>query len=133
MQAFQAALRPSRCLSVLKAAAFVWAAVLWLLYVQDGWRWVGLLLTGWAAVAALRAGLPVTAIAVDMQGRAVLFLPQGTAVEAELADGLVWPWLMLLRWETDGRRIHTALLPDMTDAEGWRRLQVWARWGRPRA
>ncbi|WP_197476516.1 hypothetical protein [Eikenella sp. NML080894] len=43
------------------------------------------------------------------------------------------PWLQLLRWQTDGgRQIYQAVWPDSADAEGLRRLRVWARWGQVR-
>lgn len=134
MQAFQLALRPSRRLFWLQAAAYLWLALLAAVYFAGWWRWGGI-----AAAAALACyGLlaphrRVERMAVDRQGRAALYLqPQGLWMEAQLHDGWVTPWLVLLQWRCGGRRIHLAVLPDMTDTESWRRLRVWARWGRPR-
>ncbi len=134
MRAFQVALQASRRLRYVQTAAFVWLAGLWLLYFQDGWRWGGLLLTlGLAWLAWRPPKRRLTAMAVDSQGRASLWLqPENVALEAQLQSGWVSPWLMLLHWQVDGRRLDTVLLPDMMDAESWRRLQVWANWGRRR-
>ncbi|MDO4694400.1 MAG: hypothetical protein Q4A62_07225 [Eikenella sp.] len=134
MQAFQVALRPSRRLLWIKAAAYLWLAALPALYFSGLWRWGGM-----AAATALawhglrRPRVWVERIAVDRQGRSALYLqPQGVWAEAQLHEGWVTPWLVLLQWRCDGRRIDMAVLPDMTDADSWRRLRVWARWGRPR-
>lgn len=134
MQAFQLALRPSRRLFWLKAAAFLWLLALSAVYFSGAWRWGGMAAaTVWAGYALRAPRRRVEGVAVDRQGRAALYLqPQGLWAEAQLHEGWVTPWLVLLQWRCDGRRIDMAVLPDMTDADSWRRLRVWARWGRPR-
>ena len=110
---------------MLQLAAWVWLAVIWLLYFAGWLRLLGLALTASAAWYAL---------AVGSGGEAVLFLqPQQIAVAATLHGGVVLPWLQLLHWQTDGgRQIYQAVWPDSADAEGLRCLRVWARWGQAR-
>ncbi|MBH5330011.1 hypothetical protein H9Q10_10090 [Eikenella sp. S3360] len=134
MQPFQVAFKPSRLRRIVHTAAWVWLAAVWLLYFA-GWPcWLGLALTALAAWHALRRPLRITWLAVDSGGAAVLFLqPQQIAVAATLRGGVVLPWLQILHWHTDGgRRFHQAVWPDSADAEGLRRLRVWARWGQAR-
>ena len=134
MQPFQVAFRPSRLQRVLQLAAWVWLAVIWLLYVAGWLRLLGLALTASAAWYALRRPLPIGSLTVGSGGEAVLFLqPQQIAVAAILRGGMVLPWLQLLHWQTDGgRQIYQAVWPDSADTEELRRLRVWARWGQAR-
>lgn len=134
MQPFQVAFRPSRLQRVLQLVAWVWLAVIWLLYFAGWLRLLGLALTASAAWYALRRPLPIGSLTVGSGGEAVLFLqPQQIAVAATLRGGMVLPWLQLLHWQTDGgRQIYQAVWPDSADAEGLRRLRVWARWGQAR-
>lgn len=39
--------------------------------------------------------------------------------------------LLALNWHTNNGVVRTLLLPDMTDKQSWRRLQIWARWCQP--
>ena len=134
MQPFQVAFRPSRLQRVLQLAAWVWLAVIWLLYFAGWLRLIGLAFTAFAAWYALRRPLPIGSLTVGSGGEAVLFLqPQQIAVAATLRGGMVLPWLQILHWQTDGgRRIYQAVWPDSADAEGLRCLRVWARWGQAR-
>ena len=134
MQPFQVAFRPSRLQRVLQLAAWAWLAVIWLLYFAGWLRLLGFALTAFAAWYALRRPLPIGSLTVGSGGEAVLFLqPQQIAVAATLRGGMVLPWLQLLHWQTDGgRQIYQAVWPDSADAEGLRRLRVWARWGQAR-
>ncbi len=119
---------------MLHGAAWTWLVLVWLLYFAGWPRWIGLAFTALAAWHALRQKLRITRLAVDSGGEAVLFVqPQQIAVAARLRGGLVLPWLQLLHWQTDGgQNIHQAVWPDSADAEGRRRLLVWARWGQAR-
>ena len=134
MQPFQVAFRPSWLQRVLQLAAWVWLAVIWLLYFAGWPRLLGLAFTAFAAWYALRRPLPIVSLTVGSGGEAVLFLqPQQIAVAATLRGGMVLPWLQLLHWQTDGgRQIYQAVWPDSADTEELRRLRVWARWGQAR-
>ena len=123
MQPFQVAFRPSRLQRVLQLAAWVWLAVIWLLYFAGWPRLIGLALTAPAVWYALRRPLPIGSLTVGSGGEAVLFLQsQQIAVAATLRGGVVLPWLQLLHWQTDGgRQIYQAVWPDSADAEGLRR------------
>lgn len=107
---------------------------LWLSF--DGWR----LLLGLAALAASAGWMywrwqqnrKIVRIDINTRGQASILLDTGVAHEALLRpDSLVWPRLLVLVWQTDGRHYRQWLTRDMTDAEAWRRLSVWMRWGRP--
>jgi hypothetical protein len=67
-----------------------------------------------------------------------LTLREGGELELEYGDGTgvatridpsstVWHWLMALRLRHETRRFSLFLLPDMLDAESWRRLAVLLR------
>ncbi|KES12672.1 hypothetical protein SASC598O11_001620, partial [Snodgrassella alvi SCGC AB-598-O11] len=68
------------------------------------------------------------------QGQASLLFTQGkAAVPAKLCcSGIVIRAnMMALHWQTPRGRVYQLLLPDMTDAQAWRKLQVWVRWCQP--
>lgn len=72
----------------------------------------------------------IVRIETDAAQRAILFTDDRAEYARLLSGSLVSPWLMLLKWQTGSRILHQALFPDMTDADGWRRLTVWARFCR---
>ena len=77
---------------MLQLAAWVWLAVIWLLYFAGWPRLLGLAFTAFAAWYALRRPLPIGSLTVGSGGEAVLFLqPQQIAVAATLRGGLVLP------------------------------------------
>lgn len=133
MQAFCVRLRPPRHLRtfgwVLHAAALM--AVL--LY-GGAWRvlWLAAL-----AVSALwfhlrQRGGGIVALHIDTRGRAALETDEGLAFAVRLRPGsLVTRYLLVLHWQGGDRIWRQALTRDMTDADAWRRLTVWARWAQP--
>ena len=133
MQAFQAAFVPSK---LRRAAVCLFAAVLaaCLWHGFDGIRRI--LLLAAAAAAALwgwrNETQPVTLLSVDSFGRAVL-TRGGTETAATLLPGsLISPLLCCLKWQTADGVFRQCILPDMTGRESWRRLTVWANFGRPK-
>lgn len=72
----------------------------------------------------------IVRIETDAAQRAILFTDDRAEYARLLSGSLVSPWLMLLKWQTGSRILHQSLFPDMTDADGWRRLTVWARFCR---
>lgn len=134
MQAFQAALRPSR---LLCAAGLLWhGAAWWLAWIWFyGWpRWLlcaGLLCSGlWAWHHQYRRHADtVLRIDVDAHGRAALLTGNGVAYAATLLPGsLVLRHALVLHWDVGDRTVRHWVSADMTDAEAFRRLKVWASW-----
>lgn len=85
---------------------------------------------GWIGAAALRALRRLRAVArlrVEQSGEV-----QVDGVSGELRDGsFVAPWLTVVRWRPRGAWLERTLLlvPDMLDADDFRRLRVLLRLG----
>jgi hypothetical protein len=125
----EAVLAPSRC-----ARAFVICAViatLALVAVTPMASELRALSACWVAVAGLHALLRVRrprSLLLDAAGRASV-----EGVEGRVRDGsFVAPWLTAIRWRPEGAWLDRALLvlPDMLDAEEFRRLRVILRLGK---
>lgn len=82
--------------------------------------------------ALLRMPWSITALEVSSKG-SLRYLPRaGDWIEAEvLGDSFVTPWLTVLNLRLPERRFarHVVVLPDAVDAEAYRGLRVWLRWG----
>ena len=136
MMACVVRLKPSRCalylvviMHVLTLVAIVFYSTGWLCLI---WLLAWLLSALWAGYG-LRQGR-VKKIEISSQGQASLLFAQGkAAVPAKLCcRGIVIRAnMMALHWQTSRGRVYQLLLPDMTDAQAWRRLQVWVRWCQP--
>jgi toxin CptA len=100
-----------------------WQCLLWVL------AWIFSVL--WAC-SGLRQ-TKVKKIEVNQYGQASLVVMHWkTAVPAILCpDSMVRAKLMALHWQTAKGSVYQLLLPDMMDAQAWRRLQVWVRWCQP--
>ncbi|WP_274584889.1 protein YgfX [Neisseria leonii] len=136
MQPFRAEFRPSRraawlavSLHTLAAGMLPFlhgyqlgaAAVLLPLSAAYAWR-----------VRCLRHRNAVAALVVDTAGRAQLYGRDGRKTAAWLRPGsLVHRQCCLLDWQTESGRIRQQVWPDMTDADSYRRLLVWARFVPP--
>ncbi|WP_144235328.1 protein YgfX [Snodgrassella alvi] len=128
-------LRPSlgaQCLAVGMHGLVLGAIVLY----SAGWQCL-LWLLAWL-FSALWAGYGlrqtrVKRIKISQQGQVSLVLMhRKTAIPAILCSGsMVRAKLMALQWQTAKGSVHQLLLPDMMDAQAWRRLQVWVRWCQP--
>lgn len=84
--------------------------------------WVGVF-----AMRALRRLRAVTWLRVERSGEV-----QVEGIGGELRDGsFVAPWLTVVRWRPQGAWFDRTLLlvPDMLDADGFRRLRVLLRFG----
>jgi toxin CptA len=130
--------RSSRQLAALLTAIHVFAGVgVWLLSLPLVWR--GLPLIALAASLASfwgrwRGGrLHVAALAWAQSGEIrVLSRADDDWRDAALTQGgYVSSWLTVIPLRIDGesRPRHLALLPDMLDADSYRRLRVFLRWG----
>lgn len=135
MPAFSASLRTSR--GLLGVCVLLHVAMMIL---------VGCLFAGWLAWLAVSALLiaciwavrgvslrgqhAITAVMVDAQGRAALLLRHNSLMTpAQLqGDSRVGRWLIVLHWRSTEGSYWQVVLPDMTDAQSFRRLKVWARW-----
>lgn len=72
-------------------------------------------------------------IEIDTAGRAAITLPGRPPQRACLSESsLIHRRGCFLAWQAGGKTLHHTVLPDMTDAESYRRLIVWARFGRSR-
>lgn len=135
MQAFEVPLRLSRVVYGLTFGLHGAALVLAVGYFEGGLRLVLCLavvlsaLWAWLGLSA-RAEHAIVAIVVDAHGAASIGLQNGLALEATLLpSSMVSRCGLVLHWDTGQRRLRHVVLPDMTEADAFRRLKVWARWG----
>ncbi|MCP2041851.1 toxin CptA [Neisseria sp. HSC-16F19] len=134
MQAFCVRPHPPRLLK--RAGVLLHAAGLAAVLCYSDGLWRALWLAAWTAAALwfyrYRRGSGVLAVHIDTGGRAALETDEGVSFAVRLRPGsLISPYLMILHWQGDGRVWWQALTRDMTDADAWRRLTVWARWMQP--
>ncbi|PIT11967.1 hypothetical protein BGI40_07170 [Snodgrassella communis] len=125
-------LRPSlgaRCLAVGMHGLALGAIMLY----STGWQRL-LWLLAWI-FSALWAGYglrqtQVKRIEISQQGQvSLVFMHRKTAMPAILCSGsMIRAKMMAMQWQTARGRVYQLLLPDMMDAQAWRRLQVWGRW-----
>jgi toxin CptA len=76
-------------------------------------------------------GVAPRALAVRASGEVAVQDRDGEWVRGELRDGsFVAPWLTLVRWRPEGRRLDRTvlLLPGMADAASLRKIRVILRW-----
>lgn len=132
MGAFRVLLRPSRWLLSVSLVLFVLTLLVLVFYSSGGlrvlWLFVWLCSLGWAWFGCQR--LLITEIYTDAQGQAWLRCTgrHGLQRAQLLPDSVARAQLLALRWQTAQGTVSQLLLPDMTGAEAWRRLQVWVRW-----
>lgn len=143
---FQAAFRVSKMRRALIFLLFVLTvACVWTYF--SGIRCVFLLAaSGAAAVWAWREPCAVRHLRVDAFYQAWLLFGDETSwftkkkkisenqsdnlIQAELLAGsLIHRWGCFLKWRCDGRVFWQVVLPDMLDADTFRRLRVWAEFG----
>lgn len=132
MREFMVRVRPSLLLQVLAVMVHVitFAAILMYVPGTDRWYWLaGLIVCALWSFYGLHQPV-IRRIEIDDQLQAKLILAKGAKmIVAELrADSMVRRNLLALNWHTNNGVVRTLLLPDMTDKQSWRRLQIWARW-----
>lgn len=74
----------------------------------------------------------VSALSLSQSSKLQLTYQDGRQVEVMvLASSFVTAYLTILNLRDleSGRQVHLLLLPDNTDAEAFRQLRVWLRWG----
>lgn len=125
-------MRPSLLLQLLAVMVHVITFATILMYVPgtDRWYWLaGLIVCALWSFYGLHQPV-IRRIEIDDQLQAKLILAkEAKMIVAELrADSMVRRNLLALNWHTNNGVVRTLLLPDMTDKQSWRRLQLWARW-----
>lgn len=139
MKPIHADLRPSRMLAVLLGAAGVGACALVAILPVPLW---GKLVVGVVVMlctfyhiardALLRMPWSITALEVSSKDGLRCLPRAGDWTDIEVrGDSFVTPWLTVLNLRLSERRFarHVILLPDSVDAEAYRWLRVWLRWG----
>lgn len=140
MPAFQTAFRPSHCLQFAVISLHLLA--FWLCFSA----FFGM--TMWLGAAALVVSLhhawrtvclkqrdAVLALTVDAFDAAFLT----TRGEAEMQSARLGgasmhtPFGLFLQWQTERGTLWQWVLPNMLEADAYRRLNVWVRWCQPRA
>lgn len=144
---FQAAFRVSKMRKALIFLLFVLMVVCVWTYFLGVSRWCLLAASGAAAAWAWREPCAVRHLWVDEFYQAWLLLGDETNcltknkkisehqsdnfIQAELLAGsLIHRWGCFLKWRCDGRVFWQVVLPDMLDGDTFRRLRVWAVFGR---
>ncbi|MGF6147613.1 Uncharacterised protein [Kingella potus] len=138
MQPFCVRIRPSLSLAALSlllhAAAFTICAV-WFYGAQRAFGLAALALSlahSLRAVSGRRNA--VEEIHIGTKGHSSLKLKNNAElVPAQLLDdSLVHPYACFLKWRIGERTFRQCIPADAADAESYRRLTVWVRYGQPR-
>jgi len=81
--------------------------------------------------ALLHSSDSVVSIQPMAAGNCILrTLSEGDMEATILPDSVAWPWMLLLRFTSGGKRlpVSVVVLPDSVAKEDWRRLSIWLRW-----
>lgn len=132
------ALAPSRRLGWMLAGAHLAAAAVLFALPLPAWANAGLILLLAFSLfhyvrryARLSAPDAIVAVSLAADG-ATLFRRDGGQVSGRLSgDSVATPYLSVLNVRPQGARFAQGIvvLPDSLDAESFRRLRVWLRWG----
>lgn len=136
--AIHVGLRPSRLLAAVLGLAGAGACVVLAILPFPWWSKAAmgaflLLCTVYHIARSALLRLPGAIVALEVSAKNGLScLPRGGEwLQAEvLGDSYVTPWLSVLVLQLPGKRFarHAVILPDMLDADSYRRLRVWLRW-----
>ena len=134
----QFALRPSRYLAALLSAAHAGALAALVPLSLPSWAKLALaalVLTSWLFQLRRTAWLsaPASVVAFSLEENRVTWCTRsGKRLNGKIMhDSLVTPWLTILNLlPQDARLAHSiVLLHDSLDAEAFRQLRVWLKWG----
>lgn len=133
-------LQPSTLLtSVIVFAVLMVSLVLILIPLSAAFKWPLLALVGFASIYSIRRyallTLATSVIHLSLTQASKLQLTYKNTSEAEvrvLESSFVSAYLTVLNLQEveTKRRLHVLLLPDSAEANGFRQLRVWLRWGR---
>ena len=139
MQAFQLKLRLSATLKRITVAGHLMAIVACWQYFDGMVRWAGLAALLMSLIIAWRQNAQLSLdgwqkISIDTGGFARITRHNGQEYSAVLLNhSLIHRRACFLCFQHESGKSWLAVLPDMTDEESYRRLLVWARFGRPKA
>ncbi|WP_066565673.1 hypothetical protein [Snodgrassella sp. CFCC 13594] len=112
------------------------AVVAWFLTGWLKWLWLGLVwFSGCWVLGRLRGrGTNVAVLVVDEAGEAHLQLHGENGFQAAYLheDSRIQRYGAWLHWQLGRRTLWQFVWVDMTDADAFRRLKVWAIWCRPK-
>ena len=136
--AIELRLLPSRIAAIgLLLAGGETLAVLHPLPLASVWHWtlaaavVGLTAEALLAVAARRGPRGVSWLRLDRRGALSVRAGGHLHIGAVQPRCFVAPWLTIVRWRPEGARFDRTfiVLPDMADADAFRRVRVLLKWG----
>lgn len=135
MQGFIVRVYPSRKLQLLAVVLYLLTLPVIMLFFS-GWERIGWLagLFGCGCWSFYHLRQPVVkriTINAELQAQLTLAKYSKRVSAVLLADSMVRRGFLALKWQTSDGEVRIVLLPDMTDKQSWRRLQVWARWCQP--
>lgn len=132
-------LRPSLPLAVLLGAVTLGATAVVVWMPIPAWLALAVCLvivpTAFHAIrrdALLRPPAAITVLEVTSSGELRCQVGTGDWLSARILDSsTVMPWLTVLNLKLPGRFLacHVLVTPDRVDAEEFRRLRVWLKWG----
>jgi len=117
--------------ALVLAAACATAAMVAALPVGVGWRLAALAWIAahaWRAVRALRA---VRRLSLGRDGAIQVGMRDGRALRGLVRPGgFAAPWMVIVRWRPEGRRLDRTLvlLPGMAERRAMRNIRVILRW-----
>ena len=89
-----------------------------------------LLFASWFVLRKRLAQTHIVALRVNIKGEFSVQQRGGEwLVASVLVSSFVMPWLTILQLKIADKREYLVLLPDALDADDFRRLRVWLRWG----
>lgn len=117
-------------LSLIVGALHAFAAVAILLSVPASWSWLAMLPVLVSSVAMFTRERPGT-LAFGADGALWLEFPDGGLAGTVGARRYVSRYLVILPWRHPaGHCLHLVLVPDMFEPDAFRRIRLWALWGR---
>ncbi len=121
----------SRRLRIFLWLAHGMACVAWVVAIKLWWlRMLGAGMLLGSAIWHDRKQRVLQLTTIEASGEGYRLHWRGVWHEAVLQEALVTAPLTVANFRCAGRRVDAVLLRDNVDAEAYRRLRVWLRWGR---